>query len=136
MASKLFGSLGKQSFTSRSLLFRTRQQKSTFLPFTCFSTAELGSSLNLQHVSSSSPYPSGYTQLPNDPDFNDDTHLNLLPPEKIVRLSELGDSLGTPSTDFGLCTPFRVLSDVGIDKFNVALHSLLRFAQSSPRIPR
>lgn len=62
--------------------------------------------------------PAGYTWLDDEPEFDPATHLQLEDPRDVVMLADLGygeDEIATKATPVAASSPFRVLSDEGVD---------------------
>lgn len=83
--------------------------------------------------------PRGYPPLAKEPEFDPRRHLALERPSRIITLRELGygeEEIATCPSDFGITTPFRLLSEEGADALLEVCRNLAPYATSSGRIPR
>ena len=81
--------------------------------------------------------PDGYHYRQESIEFDPDRHLQLEPPEKVRRLSDLGyapSEIETCSTDFAVSSAVRLLSDEGIEVLLDIARSLKKYAVNCERI--
>lgn len=68
-----------------------------------------------------------HTPLEDEPAFDAERHLALEPPDRVVRLSDLGygsEAIADCATDVAVTAPFRVLSDEGVSAARIVAEKL------------
>ena len=83
--------------------------------------------------------PEGFAPLEREPEFVPSRHLALERPDQITSLGELGygaDEIATCPSDFGVTSPFRMLTDEGAEAMLEVARLLEPFCQGNFRISR
>eukprot|EP00051_Salpingoeca_urceolata_P010828 m.133114 g.133114 ORF g.133114 m.133114 type:complete len:229 (-) comp16873_c0_seq3:99-785(-) len=82
-------------------------------------------------------HPEGFSGIANDPVWDDDKHLSIGNPDRVVDLKDFGYSdkeLAPLATTFGQTSTFSLLSPQGIRDLNTVLDQVEPFAKETPRI--